>query len=346
MPIPFLVPGAIAAVSAIAAAVGVGSGAKGIKKNKQAKNINAEAQSTFDKAKAAAEHARERSDKSLERLGRTKLNVLNQSMNHFVAVFDQIHNVRLKDTVGMDELSKFHLDKQGLIEIRKLGNMATSAIGGVVGGAAAGALTAFGAYSATMTFAAASTGTAIASLSGVAATNATLAFLGGGSLAAGGGGMALGSTILGGAVAGPAIAILGVVINASANKNLDNAYSNKYKAEEAVEGLAVVYTLCNGIAKRSDMFTSLISKLDEILVELTTQLEEIVNTRGTDFSCYDEKERGIVAMSMSVAAAIKKVLDTPILTESGELTSESETVHTEIKRYIKSIKLADTRISI
>lgn len=340
MPIPFLVPGAIAAASAAAAAVGIGSGAKAIKKNKQAKSINAEAQSTFDKAKAATERARTKSNKSLEKLGKTKLNTLDQTMNHFVVVFDQIHNVKLKESVGLDELSKFHLDKQDLVEIRELGNMATSVVGGLVGGAGAGALTAFGAYGATMTFAAASTGTAIASLSGVAATNATLAFLGGGALAAGGGGMALGSTILGGAVAGPAIAVLGVVMNASASKNLDNAYSNKWKAEEAAESLKVVRTLCNGIAKRADIFTSLISKLDEILIELTTQLEEIINTRGGNYSRYTEEERGTVAMAMSVAAAIKKVLDTPILSESGELTTESLTVHGEIQAYVDSLDAA------
>ena len=47
------------------------------------------------------------------------------------------------------------------------------------------------------TFGTAGTGAAISSLSGVAATNAILAWIGGGTLAAGGGGMALGSTILG-----------------------------------------------------------------------------------------------------------------------------------------------------
>lgn len=51
--------------------------------------------------------------------------------------------------------------------------------------------------SAVMAFGAASTGTAISSLSGAAATNATLAWLGGGSLAAGGGGMAAGTAVLG-----------------------------------------------------------------------------------------------------------------------------------------------------
>ena len=63
-----------------------------------------------------------------------------------------------------------------------------------VGGAVAGGsiLTALA-----TTFGMASTGAAISSLSGAAATNAVLAWIGGGALAAGGGGVALGSTILG-----------------------------------------------------------------------------------------------------------------------------------------------------
>ena len=52
-------------------------------------------------------------------------------------------------------------------------------------GLAGGALTALGAYGAASALATASTGTAIATLHGVAATNATLAWFGGGSLAAG-----------------------------------------------------------------------------------------------------------------------------------------------------------------
>ena len=47
--------------------------------------------------------------------------------------------------------------------------------------------------------------TAIASLSGVAATNATMAWFGGGALAAGGSGMAGGMMVLGGIIAAPII---------------------------------------------------------------------------------------------------------------------------------------------
>ena len=84
---------------------------------------------------------------------------------------------------------------------------ATDVLSGGIAGVGAGALLGWGTYGGVMALGTASTGTAIGGLSGVAATNATLAWLGGGSLAAGGGGMALGSIVLGGIIAGPALLI-------------------------------------------------------------------------------------------------------------------------------------------
>jgi membrane protein implicated in regulation of membrane protease activity len=72
--------------------------------------------------------------------------------------------------------------------------------GGLVGGS-----TALGAWGLVSLIGSASTGTAITSLSGIAATNATLAWFGGGSLATGGAGMAGGLWVLGGIVAAPII---------------------------------------------------------------------------------------------------------------------------------------------
>jgi hypothetical protein len=72
---------------------------------------------------------------------------------------------------------------------------------GAAGGTAIAALGPTAAMTIATTFGTASTGTAIASLSGAAATNAALAWLGGGAIAAGGGGMAAGEFFL--ALAGP-----------------------------------------------------------------------------------------------------------------------------------------------
>jgi len=79
----------------------------------------------------------------------------------------------------------------------------------VAGGASAGTAVTI----ASTVGAAASTGTAIGSLSGAAATNASLAWLGGGTIASGGGGMAAGTTIISAVSTGGAvIAIAGIGI--------------------------------------------------------------------------------------------------------------------------------------
>lgn len=338
MPIPFLVPGAIAAAALATATTGVVSGAKAIKKNKNAKRVNENANQICKKAETQVDLARKKTQKSLEDLGERKLNVLDVSINRFVNVFEQIHSIHINDSTGLNELKKLHIDKQEIAEMQKMSMMAGSVLGGIAGGAGAGALAAFGAYGATMTFATASTGTAIASLSGAAATNATLAFLGGGALAAGGGGMALGSVVLGGALAGPAIAVLGIVMNASASKNLDNAYSNIAKAREYAEGCKIIETLCGAITARANLFSVLISKLDKVFTRLVEKLEDVVQTYGTDYSTYPEDAQNIVAMTLSVVGALKKVLDTPILDEAGNVTIESQNVHNEIEEFAEANK--------
>ena len=77
----------------------------------------------------------------------------------------------------------------------------------VIGGAGAGTAAAVGSWSLVALVGSASTGTAISTLSGVAATNATLAWFGGGALAAGGTGMAGGTLVLGGVALVPVIAV-------------------------------------------------------------------------------------------------------------------------------------------
>lgn len=91
---------------------------------------------------------------------------------------------------------------------------ATSALGG----AGAGSAVAVGSWSIVSLLGTASTGTAISTLSGVAATNATLAWFGGGALAAGGAGMAGGTAVLGGLAVLPVIGFMSWHSRAKAEK--------------------------------------------------------------------------------------------------------------------------------
>ncbi len=69
---------------------------------------------------------------------------------------------------------------------------------------------------------------------------------------------------------------------------------------------------------------------------MVASLEEIINTSGTDCSKYTQEQKNVVAASMSVAKAIKSVLDTPLLTEDGELTDESKKVADNMNGFLDS----------
>jgi len=100
-----------------------------------------------------------------------------------------------------------------------------------IGGAGVGGSLAIGTYTLVSTFGVASTGTAIITLSGISAHNATLAILGGGTLASGAAGVAGGMLTLGGIVIVPAI-IAGIThAKASAIK------AESRKVEQAIDKL-------------------------------------------------------------------------------------------------------------
>jgi hypothetical protein len=105
----------------------------------------------------------------------------------------------------------------------------SSAISAGVGSIAGGTM-AVGAWSLVTVFGSASTGAAISGLSGVAATNATLAWFGGGAVAAGGAGMAGGMTVLGGIVAIPLVYIAAM----STHKKAKEFEDAKVEVEEAI----------------------------------------------------------------------------------------------------------------
>ncbi len=332
MPIPFLFIG----IGAGAAALGVGKTVKAGIDQKEANHVNNMATELTETAAKEANNSREASGKAISDLGKQKLSLLDQDMKTFIQLFEQLHNVDLTESAGIEELKKFKIDEQSMKELKEMSSMATSLLGGAASGAALGAITAFGAYGGVMAFGTtATTGTAIATLSGAAATNATLAFLGGGALKVGGWGIAGGSAVLGGLVAGPALAVMGFVLGAKASANKDAAYSNLVKSKKYAEEMRTVRTLCNGIRMRATMFERLLFKLDAIFEPLLVSMDKIISNSGTDFSKYSPEQKATIAQCLAIAGAIKAVLDTPILTEDGNLTEESEQIANATQKVIE-----------
>ena len=321
MPLPLLFIGIAAASSAL----GIGKGVRAGIHNSQADKINKDANASVQDATDLLNRQRETCGKALRVLGEEKMFVLNSSINSFLSSFTQIKNVDFADSQGLEELRKLHIDEKELQELKSMVNFAAGVAGGVLAGGAGGALVAFGAYGAAQTLAFASTGTAIAALHGAAATNATLAFFGGGSLAAGGLGMAGGAAVLGGLVAGPALMVMGFVMDKAADKKLEQAQINKAEAEKITEELNTGSMQCEAIRRRTYMFYNLLARLDARFLPLIYKMEDIIKTEGNDYRLYSSDSKKTIASCAAIAVTIKSILDTPLLTDDGLLTGESET---------------------
>ena len=325
MPLPFVFIG----IALATGLTGIGAGTKAGFDLSKAKSINENAAERINKGVSRLDTYRKQCGESLEMLGEEKLFILQNSLLQFVNNFSQIKNVDFTDSVGLDELKDMHIDKKEFGELREMENVVLSLTGGLTAGVTGGALAAFGAYNAAGALATASTGTAISSLSGAAASNATLAFFGGGSLASGGLGMAGGTAVLGGLVAGPALLVMGVILGAKAGKAIEDAKMNAAEANVACEQLETGALQCVAIRRRTDMFYSLLTRLDAYLLPLVYQMETIIKTEGNDYRMYLKESKAAVLAAASTAVTVKAVLDTPILTDDGMLTDESQIVADE-----------------
>ena len=333
MPLPLLFIGVAAATGSVGIGKSIKAGIDANNASKINKNANEMVQETTDWLNAQ----RLACGRSLSQLGEEKLFVLNSSIVEFLDTFTQIKNVDFRDSEGLDELRKFHIDQKDFEELRTMVNFAGSLAGGAVAGTAGGALVAFGAYGAAQALAVASTGTAIASLSGAAATNATLAFFGGGSLAAGGLGMAGGTAVLGGLVAGPALMVMGFVAGAAAKKNLEKAYTNRAEAIQIAEQLSAAALQCEAIRRRTYVFYNLLARLDFFFLPLIYKMEDIFKSEGDDYKAYKSESKKVIASCASIAVTIKAVLDTPLLTDDGLLTDESATTAVSVEERLKAL---------
>ena len=314
MPIPFILGGLAIAT----AGYGATRTYDAYKRSREADKLQNNANEINTNAEYKNKSARKSAQNALKNLGRAKINIWGHSIGRFLELCDRIdmEEVNMQSAISTDE-AFFDDLKQCEMEV-------SSMLAGGIGGIGAGGLAAFGAYSATMALASASTGTAIATLSGAAATNATLAWLGGGSLAAGGFGMAGGAAVLGGLVAGPALAVIGVTLDSASEKKLEEAKSNLAQAKKIAEEIETITKAAHLLRRKVAMVEDLLIRLDMIYNDLLDKFENVVKSCGEDYKTYDENSKKIVVANVKITETIKRVLDTSIIDDKGNITEECD----------------------
>lgn len=204
MPFP-LIPLALLAASITAGGKGVSDLRSASRAKRQARRNREAAEGRLERAQEEIASAHRQAVENVDRLIGVQLRGL--------AMLEEVVSWLGSGRVKYSEFTAIELPcPVELEEWSTAGSQATSALAGLAGSAVVGS----GVQAATTGLVAklgfASTGTAISQLSGAAARNSTLAWLGGGSLASGGAGMAAGTIVLGSLNVGAAL--LGVGLTA------------------------------------------------------------------------------------------------------------------------------------
>lgn len=267
----------------------------------------------LESAQKQTEIAVDKTNKKIEELG-GHTSTLYVRLKAIQDQFNRISNVPRELRVECEKLQKVRLEwKQQVEKIEKDYDTAKikAGTGGVAGVGLGGAVVALGptaAMGVATTFGVASTGTAISSLSGAAATNAALAWLGGGALATGGGGMVAGEAFL--ALAGPiGWTIAGISILASVF-SIFNAKFDKEKLE-------AIFCL---ISKRDE------KKYDLAIVELNERIKRIIDESdklrialdrtksfGTDYMSMTDEQQCELGSYVNFMNSSTQLLVNPIL---------------------------------
>ena len=294
MPIPLIIgAGALAA-----SGFGITKGAKGVSQLSDASATIERAQRRLDKKRKALSNLRIDTNDELRNLGQLNVDIFNNQIKHIIDTIKKI-----KDAGSKLENFSQSITEQDYIDIQQKVTASLELENGLLTGAAAGVLTGIGAYGSVGLLASASTGTAISALSGAAAKSATLAWLGGGSLAAGGFGMAGGTLVLGGIVAAPALAITGLHLAGKGEKALTQARDAKLRSSCNIAAIELME-----VGVKAVMTNAL--EVQMVLLETVKRFEKI--------KVYDNSDPVAFQTMLALGKSLKNILDQPLLNNEGE----------------------------
>lgn len=316
----------------------VAFGVQGYRDRKSAKRIIEICDELYDKVEDITEICRKKLEYKVSDFGNRRLVSLQNTTGRFLKMLEdmgQNNNVKeyaISSGVGFSIDS---LERMERIDMEVSKALKSTAIVGGLGTAAAMGTPALVTTTVGM-LATASTGTAISSLSGVAATNATLAWLGGGSLAAGGGGMVAGAALLGtikvAATGGVALLVTGLLASTHYSKKLTEAKEKQKAVETEVEKHKLMWELLEGINKRTDELDVVTTELEKRITEQLSFLSPLT----IDFDINDPYYSKVFQRNGALIISMNELAQTPLLNKEGDLSSESANIVESTKKVLNT----------
>ncbi len=333
MPLP-LIPVLLGGAALATAAFGAKKGYDAYSDTQETEEYHNKAQRLYNSTANKVNKYRSDAQNSFETLGELQTMIMQESLKRYEDIIDRLDvkdNISFKDILSVETLKNIDSVRESIVTIQ-------NTLGGFVGGAAAGAMAGFGAFGGAGLLASASTGTAISSLSGVAATNATLAWFGGGSLAAGGLGMAGGTFVLSSIVAAPVIAVAAFVFAASAEKKKYNAQAYYDSVEALCESMEAEGLIWKEIKNKAKEKVNTLRDLNNAFIPLLDFVENAMQTYGHEISKWDEQSRFKLKTMMQNAETIVNIINAPIMNDDDSLTRDLLNHQQKCKSFMDEIQ--------
>ncbi|GAA8869018.1 hypothetical protein HpEKA13_10090 [Helicobacter pylori] len=349
MPLPFILGG----LALAAAGYGVKKGIDALDADCEADEFIKKAESLKEEATKKAESAESDCRRAFMRFGEKKLHVLSHTVSNFLDHFHRLERSRIIiEGINMQDNMQ---DIEGQVsDARKITNQYREVdcevdfldVTGTLGaGVLGGVLAAYGAYAGVGMLASTAGGVAIAELSGVAATNATLAWLGGGALSVGGFGMVGGMAVLGGLVAGPALAILGAFSASKMEENLENAKAYCSQVEAAVKKADVMIDDLQAVRKMADLFTRQITKFDALFFSLAQEAIVTMKKHNYDVSHYNRREIDQLCVTCSTLKTLIAFLKVSIMDEHQKLNEKVQNALNLMRKQMDSLENGNYKLA-
>lgn len=198
-------------------------------------------------------------------------------------------------------------------ELEQVQKSAFTAGVGVTGGLAVTSLAPSAAMWVATTFGTASTGTAISALSGAAANSAALAWLGGGSIAAGGAGVTGGQALL--ALAGP---IGWSIAGATLLTSIILLSNNKRKIDkEKKDEIEKIKTNTGKIVEQSNSIKILLEENNALYVNIVKNYQKALYIFNMDYTIMKEEDKFLLGSIVNETKAIAKSIEKGIVEDEG-----------------------------
>ena len=314
------------------------SGVAAYEARKEARELKEEADEILERTERRIDEVRFLANNRMETFGKAKCEILKTTVGRFIRIVKQLKNsVKVKEYELSSNFSFKEKDFEEMesVEMNASNALKTAAVSGSLATIAAMGVPS-AVTTAVATLATASTGTAISSLSGVAATNATMAWLGGGSIAAGGGGIAAGAAVL----TSITIASTGIFALASAAVVATSFYSKKQT--EAEEYLAQVkeweaktngaIEIMKGIVRRSDELLTVTSRLEGRVVNALDELEALIPI----FSAENEEHVKKFQKAAILSKSISELAQAPLIGDDGNINENTMILAESAKKILNS----------